>query len=298
MDLHPNLPPSKAHGPTFQGHLHIECSLCISLNGNFILPGLGSHPWRLHFSHIPQPLHQQMLLAPFQHMSRILPLLTTYLVTPWSLPPPSLAQIIEPPNCLPSSCFAPTLHAVGGAVLLNVTSHVIPLLLNPVTLRHSSASRPYQGARPTQAHGAPSVLAVSESLPSSPIPPTSVPSTSSMWPHGSFLLSCPVSGTPGDGQSCSPCLEATPQFAWLPSLPLKIFLPLSLSFIYFFPSFYSHPEVSRLGVKSELRLPRPQPPDPSCLCDRHSSLWPSLILDALSEARDGACILMDIMARS
>ena len=59
-----------------------------------------------------------------------------------------------------------------------------------------------------------------------------------------------------------------------------------------------HMEVPSLGVESEL-----QPPayttatavsDPSHICYLHHSSWHRGILNPLSEARDGTCILMDV----
>ena len=55
--------------------------------------------------------------------------------------------------------------------------------------------------------------------------------------------------------------------------------------------------VLRLGVESELQFPAyptaTATPDPSCICDQHHSSWQCWILNPLSEARDGTCILMD-----
>ena len=34
-------------------------------------------------------------------------------------------------------------------------------------------------------------------------------------------------------------------------------------------------------------------PDPDCICDLHCSLWQGWILNPLSKARDGTCILVD-----
>ena len=56
-------------------------------------------------------------------------------------------------------------------------------------------------------------------------------------------------------------------------------------------------EVSRLGVESELQLlayaTATIMPDLSCVCNLHHSSWQCQILNALSEARDQTCILMD-----
>ena len=55
-------------------------------------------------------------------------------------------------------------------------------------------------------------------------------------------------------------------------------------------------EVPRLVVKSELQLPAyitaTATPDPSCICDLHSSSRQLWILNSLNEARDGTFILM------
>ena len=56
-------------------------------------------------------------------------------------------------------------------------------------------------------------------------------------------------------------------------------------------------EVPRLGVQSELQLlaytTAIATPDPSRLFDLHHSSGQRRILNPLSEARDGTCILMD-----
>ena len=56
-------------------------------------------------------------------------------------------------------------------------------------------------------------------------------------------------------------------------------------------------EVPGLGVESELQLPAcataTATPDPGLICDLHCSFWQRQILNPLSEARDGALILMD-----
>ena len=56
-------------------------------------------------------------------------------------------------------------------------------------------------------------------------------------------------------------------------------------------------EVPRLGVKSELYLQAYTTAtatlDPSHICKLHHSLWQRQILNPLSEASDGTCILMD-----
>ena len=58
-------------------------------------------------------------------------------------------------------------------------------------------------------------------------------------------------------------------------------------------------EVPRLGVKSELQLPAyatataTATPDLSHICDLHPSSRQRRILNPLSEAGDGTCVLMD-----
>ena len=56
-------------------------------------------------------------------------------------------------------------------------------------------------------------------------------------------------------------------------------------------------EAPRLGVKLELQLlaytTATAMPAPSCICDLHHCSWQRWILNPLSEARDGTCVLMD-----
>ena len=56
-------------------------------------------------------------------------------------------------------------------------------------------------------------------------------------------------------------------------------------------------EVPGLGVESELQLPAyttvTATQDPSHICNLHHSSQQRWILNSLSEARDGTCILMD-----
>ena len=58
-----------------------------------------------------------------------------------------------------------------------------------------------------------------------------------------------------------------------------------------------HREVPRLGVKWELQLlayaTATAMPDLSRICNPHHSSWQQRILNALSEANGGTCILMD-----
>ena len=72
------------------------------------------------------------------------------------------------------------------------------------------------------------------------------------------------------------------------------------NFKFFFCFLRLHPwhfEVSRLGVKLELRLPAyataTARPDLSHVCHLYHSLWQRQILYPLSEARDQTCILTD-----
>ena len=63
-----------------------------------------------------------------------------------------------------------------------------------------------------------------------------------------------------------------------------------------------HFEVPELGVESELQLQAyitvTATPDQSSLCDPCCSLWQHWILNPLSEAKDGTCILTDTMSGS
>ena len=56
-------------------------------------------------------------------------------------------------------------------------------------------------------------------------------------------------------------------------------------------------EVLGPGVESEVQLPAYTPatatPDPNCICDLRRSPRQRGSLNPLSEARDGACVLMD-----
>ena len=58
-----------------------------------------------------------------------------------------------------------------------------------------------------------------------------------------------------------------------------------------------HMEASRLGAESELQLPAYTTATAmlnlSCICDLHHSSWLCGILNPLSEARDGTCVLME-----
>ena len=82
-------------------------------------------------------------------------------------------------------------------------------------------------------------------------------------------------------------------------MPFYFFYLFIYSFIFVFLPFLGplpwHMEVSRLGVKSELQLPAyaTAKPDLSCVCDPRHSSPQGQILDALSEAEDRTCILMD-----
>ena len=74
-----------------------------------------------------------------------------------------------------------------------------------------------------------------------------------------------------------------------------IFLILKIFFAFLGPHLW-HVEIPRLGVESELKLPAyttaTATPDPSCLCDLHHSSQQRWILNPLSEARVGTCVLM------
>ena len=57
-----------------------------------------------------------------------------------------------------------------------------------------------------------------------------------------------------------------------------------------------HVEVPRRGVQLELQMPVSTTAtatwDPSHVCNLHHGSWPRRILNPLSEARDGACVLV------
>ena len=57
-----------------------------------------------------------------------------------------------------------------------------------------------------------------------------------------------------------------------------------------------HMEAPRLGVEVELQVPAfataTATSNQSCICDLHHSSWQRWILNPLSEARDGTCVLM------
>ena len=93
----------------------------------------------------------------------------------------------------------------------------------------------------------------------------------------------------------SPSFLASSLPAFLfPAFPPSFFSFFSLSFLGLHPR---HMEVPRLGVWSELQLPAYATaiamPYLSHVCDLHRSSWQRWILNPLSEARDGICILMD-----
>ena len=71
----------------------------------------------------------------------------------------------------------------------------------------------------------------------------------------------------------------------------------SLSFLVFLGPHLWHMEVPELGVKSELQLPAyataTVTPDLSHICKLHHSSQQHQILNLLSEAREGTCVLMD-----
>ena len=67
--------------------------------------------------------------------------------------------------------------------------------------------------------------------------------------------------------------------------------------LFFFGPHLQHMEVPRVGDELELQLlaytTATAKPDPSHICDLHYSSWQRQILNLLSKARDGTCILMD-----
>ena len=84
-------------------------------------------------------------------------------------------------------------------------------------------------------------------------------------------------------------------------------MALDYYFLFLFLLFFKwlhlwHMDIFRLGVESKLRLQAYDTamatPDLSCICDLHHSLWQLQILNPVSEARDGTCILMDTMSGS
>ena len=78
-------------------------------------------------------------------------------------------------------------------------------------------------------------------------------------------------------------------------------LLLSLFLLFFFPGYLGphlwHMEVLRLGIESELQLPAYTTATATCnlshVCDLYPTSWQHQILNPLSEARGGTCILMD-----
>ena len=66
--------------------------------------------------------------------------------------------------------------------------------------------------------------------------------------------------------------------------------------LWFLGPHLQYTEVPRLGVELELQLPAYTTDramrDSSCICDLHPSSWQCQILNPLSGARDGTCVLM------
>ena len=71
--------------------------------------------------------------------------------------------------------------------------------------------------------------------------------------------------------------------------------PFFFCFVGLHPGLMDVPRLGVVGVELELQLPATATatPDPSCVFDLHHSLWQCQILNALSEARDQTCILME-----
>ena len=82
--------------------------------------------------------------------------------------------------------------------------------------------------------------------------------------------------------------------SWPGSAQVIFFLSL---FLFFLRLLMWYREISRLGVESELQLPAYAIAtvmlDPSLICDLHHSSRQCWILDPLSKARDGTCILTE-----
>ena len=87
---------------------------------------------------------------------------------------------------------------------------------------------------------------------------------------------------------------------------MRIFIPLlSIMFVHmkdfifyvFLGLHLCDLEVPGLGVESELQLSAystaTATPEPSRICHLHHRSWQCWILNPLSEARDGTCVLMD-----
>ena len=94
-----------------------------------------------------------------------------------------------------------------------------------------------------------------------------------------------------------------PLFPTCTSFSVEMSLPIVCLWFFFFFFFFflgphpQHLEVLRLEVKLELQLPAyttaTAMPDPSRVCDLHHSSQQCQVLNPLSEARDGTCVLMD-----
>ena len=91
------------------------------------------------------------------------------------------------------------------------------------------------------------------------------------------------------------CIQVN-SFLCKPQEKVSIIFFLFCPFVFLGPH-PRHMEVPRLGVKWELQLPAyttaTATMDQSCVCDLHHSSRQCQILNPLSEARDGTCILTD-----
>jgi len=83
----------------------------------------------------------------------------------------------------------------------------------------------------------------------------------------------------------------------LSNISLNSFFPFFFFFFVFVGLHPWHTEVPRLEVESELQLPAyttaTAMPDPSRISNLHHSSWQGQILNPLSKASDGTCVLMD-----
>ena len=122
-----------------------------------------------------------------------------------------------------------------------------------------------------------------------------------MGSNGQLFKSTKISKTKGPQRG-----EATWLFSPVAGKVLGLQgIPLWFSFSFFLSFFFFvflglnpwHVEVPRLGVKSELQLlaytTATAMRDPSHVCDLHPSSRQHWILNPLSKARDGSCILVD-----
>ena len=106
-----------------------------------------------------------------------------------------------------------------------------------------------------------------------------------------------VQTQPGcDRAACGPVPFSIPGLLTLQSLCPKLRAPNCFLFVFLGPH-PRHMQVPGLGVELELQLSAyptaTATPDLSCVCSLRHSLWQHQILNPLSEAKDGTCILMD-----